>query len=97
MKIRDIIWLLEVEEKIIVKHHVWPEGVEAVLQSQPYVRFMERGHVPNQDLYAAFGRTLSGRYLTVLYILKESQTVLIVTARDMTRKEKKTYGRRGKR
>ena len=28
MKIYDVIWLAEVEEKIIVKHNVWPEEAE---------------------------------------------------------------------
>ncbi len=35
MKIYDVIWLAEVEEKIIVKHSVWPEEAEEVLENRP--------------------------------------------------------------
>ncbi|HFD40776.1 MAG TPA: BrnT family toxin [Anaerolineae bacterium] len=94
MKISNIIWLVEVEEKIISKHHVWPDEVEQVLQAKPHVRFMERGHRPGEDLYAAFGRTDSGRYLAVYFILKRSRVALIVTARDMTNQERRTYGKK---
>ncbi len=94
MKIHNIIWLTEVEDKIIRKHHVWPDEVEQMLLAQPYVRFMERGHRPGEDLYAAFGQTIGGRYLTVYFILKQPDVALIVTARNMTKKEKLSYGRR---
>ena len=65
MLIQDVIWLEDVEEKIIQKHHVWPEEVDQVFQAHPHVRFMERGHRQNEDLYAAFGQTDVGRYLVV--------------------------------
>jgi hypothetical protein len=55
MYIQDVIWLEEIEDKIISKHQVWPEEAEQALMSHPYVRFMERGHRPGEDLYAAFG------------------------------------------
>jgi hypothetical protein len=46
MRIRDIIWLEDVEEKIIRKHHVRPEEAEQVFDHRPHVRFMEHGHRP---------------------------------------------------
>jgi hypothetical protein len=55
---------------------------------------MERGHRPDQDLYAAFGQTDGGRYLAVYFILKPDNAALIITARDMTDKEKRAYGKR---
>jgi len=94
MKIRDILWLTEFEDKIISKHDVWPDEVEQVLLARPHVRFMERGHRPDEDLYAAFGQTESGRYLAVYFIPKQSGVALVVTARDMTPKEKRSYGKR---
>ena len=48
MKVQDVVWLAEVEEKIVRKHQVWPEEVEQVLQARPHVRFMERGHRPDR-------------------------------------------------
>lgn len=94
MNIREIVWLGAVEEKIIRKHHVQPLEVEELLLGRPHVRFMERGYQPGEDLYAAFGQTETGRYLAVYFILQEAQVALIVTARDMTRQEIKSYGRK---
>lgn len=94
MKIYDIIWLEEVEDKIIRKHGVQPVEAEEVLLSTPHLRFMERGHRLDEDLYAAFGQTESGRYLAVYFILKQAHTALIVTVRGMTPQEVKSYGRK---
>lgn len=94
MIIRDIIWLDAVVEKIIRKHHVQPYEVEEVLLARPYVRFMERGQRPGEDVYLAFGQTDVGRYLTVVFIHKPSAEALLISARDMTRKEIRAYGRR---
>jgi uncharacterized DUF497 family protein len=94
MNIQDVIWLEAVEDKIIHKHHVQPEEAEEVLSGKPHVRFMERGHQLGEDLYAAFGQTDGGRYLAVYFILKKSHTALIITTRDMTRKEIRSYGRK---
>lgn len=94
MRTEGIIWLAEVEEKIISKHGIRPDEVEQVLGAHPHVRFMEKGHRAEEDLYAAFGQTAAGRYLAVYYILKQSADILVVTARDMTGKEKRAYGKR---
>ena len=39
----------------------------------------------------ALGRTDAGRYLSVLFIHKTSNEVLILSARDMAPKERKYY------
>jgi|GEM_PF-205280 len=92
--IQEVIWLEQIEDKIIRKHGVWPEEAEDVLAQNPHVRFMERGHRPGEDLYAAFGQTTGGRYLAVFYLQKQANTALVVTARDMTEKEIRRYGKR---
>ena len=94
MNIRDIIWLETVEDKIIGKHQVQPGEVEEALFNRPHVRFVERGHRQGEDLYAAFAQTDNGRYLAIYFILKSSRAALIGTARDMTRKEIRSYGRK---
>lgn len=94
MKVTDIIWLAEIEDKIIAKHRVWPKEVEETLENRPLVRFMERGQREGEHLYAAFGQSDGGRYLAVFFILKKSGEALIITARDMTDKERRSYGRR---
>jgi hypothetical protein len=94
MAIRSTIWLEEIEDKVIRKHRVWPKEVEQLLANSPHVRFMERGHVPGEDLYAAFGQTDAGRYLAVFFIRKPREQALIISARDMTDNERKSYGKR---
>lgn len=48
-----------------------------------------------EDVYAAFGRTFAGRYLAVFFIYKpERKTAVVISARDMTERERKTYGRK---
>lgn len=60
----------------------------------PRFRFHERGHVQGEDLYAAYGRTDAGRYVTVFFLHKSDGEALIVTARDMDPKERERYGRK---
>lgn len=93
MVIREAVWREEVEEKIIRKHNVWPQEVEEALTSRPRIRFMERGNRPGEDLYAAFGQTEAGRYLVIYFLLKPQSQALVITAREMTPKEIRSYGK----
>ncbi len=94
MRVQEVIWLEEIEDKIIRKHQVWPDEAEEVLLGHPHVRFMERGHRPGEDLYAAFGQTTGGRYLAVFFLLKPPSAALVISVREMTSKERKSYGKR---
>ena len=71
-----------------------PDEVEQVLNSQPKIRFIEKGERKGEDVYAALGRTDAGRYLSVLFIYKLSREALILSARDMARKERRIYGKK---
>jgi len=42
----------------------------------------------------ALGQTDSGRYLTVFFIYKETHEALVISACDMTDKERKNYAKR---
>jgi hypothetical protein len=46
MKVRGIIWLDSIVEKIDVKHGVSQEEVHQVLQGRAMFRFVETGHRP---------------------------------------------------
>jgi hypothetical protein len=94
MKVKRIIWLPEFEDKLLWKHNVLAIEVEEILFGKPRIYFVEHGHAPNEDLYAAHGRTEEGRYLIVFYVYKEDGAALIISARDMDHKEKKRYGRK---
>lgn len=59
-----------------------------------HIRFAERGHYHDEDLYAAYGQTEAGRYIIVFFVLERGRQALVISARDMDGKERKTYGRR---
>ena len=40
------------------------------------------------------GRTEAGRYLVIYFIYKVTKEALIVSAREMTRKEKRAYAKK---
>ncbi|MCB0061979.1 MAG: BrnT family toxin [Caldilineaceae bacterium] len=94
MYIDTIRWLPAFEEKLEAKHGVQRFEVEEVLFQQPDVRWMERGHQPGENLYAAYGQTFAGRYLIVFFVLKVDHSALVISARDMDAKERRRYGKR---
>jgi len=94
MKINGFIWLDQFVEKLEAKHGVLPEEVEEVFANHPRFSFAESGTVEGENLYRALGQTDSGRYLTVLFIFKQTGQALIISARDMDRKERKQYGKK---
>ncbi len=94
MDIDYFIWLPEFIEKLIVKHQVTQDEAEEVFFNNPCYRFIESGHRKGENVYAALGQTDAGRYLIVFFIYKLSKTALIISARDMDRKERKRHGRK---
>jgi len=60
----------------------------------PKIRRIEKGKIKGEDLYVALGRTGAGRYLVVFFIMKTSKEALILTARDMTEKERRGYDKK---
>ena len=94
MRIEGIIWLRDVVDKLISKHHVETHEVEEVLNSKPKIRFVEKGDREGEDVYLALGQTDAGRYLAILFIYKKTREALILSARDMAIKERRRYGRK---
>ena len=94
MKIKECLWLDEFVDKIIRKHNVSLEEVEQVLSKDPVIQRLEGGHVKGEDLFIGFGRTDAGRYLSVLFVLKKDKRALVISARDMTKRERRKYGKR---
>jgi len=93
VKIEGIIWLRDVEDKLALKHGVETYEVEEALSSQASFRFVESGEREGEDVYLCLGKTDSGRYLAVLFIYKKTREALILSARDMARKERRLYGK----
>ena len=91
MKIVTIIWLENIVNKINVKHGVSRSEVIEVLKNKPYFLFVEKGFRTSENVYAALGKTFTGRYLSVFFVYKVNKSALIISARSMTIKERKRY------
>ena len=62
-----------------------------VLENKPKFRFVEKGHRKGENVYAALGQTYEGRYLIVFFVYKRNGRALIISARDMTKSERKRF------
>jgi uncharacterized DUF497 family protein len=95
MQIKTILCPEHIEAKLEVKHNVTCREAREVLLGRPRIRFAEKGHTDGEDVYAAFGQTGGGRYVSVFFIYKPAvKTAVIISARDMSDRERKTYGRK---
>ncbi len=91
MWIKELIWIERFVTKIRQKHSISTEEVEEVLLSGAIIRRANRGRVDGEDVYVAYGQTHAGRYLFIVFIYKSHMKGLIISARDMTIKERKYY------
>lgn len=91
MKIREIIWLQDIVNKISVKHGVSKREIIEVLYNKPLFLFMEKGFRKGENVYTALGKTSAGRYLIVFFVYKNNKSALIISGRGMTPKERKRY------
>lgn len=74
----------------ITRHGVLSREVEEVLVGECLVLRGPDGR------YLAYGRTAGGRFLFVVYVPRSAGYVRVLTARDMTDREKRLYRRRRK-
>ena len=89
MRIEKISWDQETVDHI-ANHLVSPEEVEEVLFNDVDLPLMMQG---KEGKYLAYGKTHAGRLLFIVWASKYKKTK-IITARDMTQKEKRFYRRR---
>lgn len=91
-RIRELYWRADREEHILERHGVsWEEVEEAVL-GDPRGRLRRRGPAerdPDETVYEHYGRTLEGRYLMVALLYVGQGIAMPITARDMTRSERR--------
>lgn len=90
MEICELIWD-EFNVDHIAHHSVQWYEVEEVIQGR--VR-MKKGR--GERRYYIYGQTESGRYLTIIADDKGHGAFYVVTARDMTRQERRFYREKGK-
>ena len=72
----------------IARHGVEPDEVEVVLRGGALVLRGREGR------YVAYGRTAAGRYLFIVLHARGDGIVRVITARDMTERERRFYQRR---
>lgn len=95
MNIDYIVCPEEIEEKLTNKHHVTVREARQALLNNPRIRFAEKGYIEGDDVYGAFGQTFGGRYLAIFFVFKRNDnTAIIISARDMSQKERKSYDRK---
>ena len=93
MEITRIIWLEDIVEKLRWKHNVEEQEVLEVLENRPKFQRKEAGYREGEDVYAAFGQTNTGRLLSVFFVYTLDKRAIIVSARDMTEKERRKYAK----
>jgi uncharacterized protein len=84
-------WTEESEHHIWTRHQVTPAEVEQVVNTRP--RLVEPGR---DDTEHVFGTTDAGRYLLVVLTEAFDGRDYVVTARDMTETERRTFVRRAR-
>jgi hypothetical protein len=89
LKIEKISWDQETVDHI-ANHLISPEEVEEVLFNDVDTPLMMQG---KEDKYLAYGKTHGGRLLFIVWASKYKKTK-IISARDMTEKEKRFYRRK---
>lgn len=93
VRITGFIWLERFVEKLEAKHAVAVEEVEELFRNRAglAMKKVSRGRYRDEHVYRALGRTWSGRHLAVFFILKSTGEALVISARDMDGKERRSY------
>ena len=94
MIIEGFIWLSDIIDKLESKHGVTRVEVENLFTQKPLFSKIQRGKIKGENLYRALGQTESGRYIVAFFIYKTTRQALIISARDITDRERKYYARR---
>ncbi len=75
----------------LARHQVEPDEAEEALVIDPHIRRARA------DRYLAYGPTADGRHLVVVFRYGGKGVVRVVTAREMTKREKGLYRQRRQR
>src|SRR4030043_2109146 len=72
------------------KHKVDFREVEEIFLNRPIKTLYDIKHSQKEDRFIAFGRRNKNRKLLVVFTIRKNK-IRIISARDMSRKERKTY------
>lgn len=80
------------ERKNVEAHQVSQTDAEELFFNQPLIVSADEGRSTQEPRWHALGNADSGRKLHVTFTLRENKTkIRIISARDMSRKERKIY------
>jgi uncharacterized protein len=76
--------------KNLIAHNVDNWECEQIFLNEPLLVLDDRKHSEVEKRWAAFGKTAAGRLLTVIFT-RRGELIRVISARDMSRKERKFY------
>lgn len=80
--------------KIQTKHRLEWEEVREIFRNRPRIfRFLDADQY-GETRYYAWGRTVAGRYGTVVYVPVHPNRAKVISARDMDATERRRFGRK---
>ncbi len=79
-------------DKNWIQHQVSPGECEEAFFNDPLLVLPDVGHSKPEPRFYALGQTDAGRRLFLAFTIRR-QLVRVISARDMSRRERKEYGR----
>lgn len=73
-------------------HQVSAAEAEQVFFNRPFVAAADAAHSTSEPRHAALGSTDGGRLLAVVFTLR-GNLIRVISARDMSRRERRIYGK----
>ena len=81
-------------QKSLSKHGVAHVACEQIFLNEPLIVAADERHSVVERRFNALGKTAAGRWLHVTFTLRrDGKLIRIISARDMSRKEKSEYGK----
>jgi uncharacterized DUF497 family protein len=73
------------------KHSVYYLEAEEIFFNKPLIIAIDVKHSINEKRYYALGITNKQRYLFIVFTIRKSNLIRIISARDMNKNERKKY------
>lgn len=90
---RKFDWNKGNKEKNLAKHKVNYYECEQVFFHKPLHILRDKKHSQKEKRYIAIGQTKRKRQLFIIFIMRNNK-VRIISARDLSRKERRIYGKK---
>ncbi len=86
-----------IEDKISSRHHITVDEVWEMCHNTDAKSVFYQSPRKGEKRYLALGQTFAGRYLAVAFVRPATDTVRIITARDMKPNERRRYQQKRRR